>query len=123
MEVSETIENYLETILILLNEQTRVRSVDVAAEMGYSRPTISIMMKQLREQELIEVDESGFISLTASGQKIAERVYERHVLLTDLLISLGVDKMTAGEDACKIEHVISKETFARVKDFYQEHLK
>ncbi|HHX30265.1 MAG TPA: metal-dependent transcriptional regulator, partial [Clostridiaceae bacterium] len=114
---------YLETILILLNEQTRVRSVDVAAEMGYSRPTISIMMKQLREQELIEVDESGFISLTASGQKIAERVYERHVLLTDLLISLGVDKMTAGEDACKIEHVISKETFARVKDFYQEHLK
>lgn len=123
MEVSETIENYLETILILLNEQTRVRSVDVAAEMGYSRPTISIMMKQLREQELIEVDESGFISLTASGQKIAERVYERHVLLTDLLISLGVDKLTAAEDACKIEHVISKETFARVKDFYQEHLK
>lgn len=119
MQVGETIENYLETIYILLKDQGAVRSIDVVNEMGYSKPTISIMMKQLREKELIDIDESGFISLSATGLAVAKRVYERHILLTQLLLDLGVEESIAREDACKIEHILSKESFERIKEYYQ----
>lgn len=122
MRVGETIENYLETIYILSQEQEAVRSVDLAHAMDYSRPTISVMMKQLREGGLIVMDDSGFIQLTDQGRAIARRVYERHVLLTDLLVQLGVSRETAAEDACKVEHVISQETFQKIKAFYEAHL-
>ncbi|NLA82026.1 MAG: metal-dependent transcriptional regulator [Clostridiaceae bacterium] len=122
MRVGETIENYLETIYILSREQEAVRSVDLAHAMDYSRPTISVMMKQLIEGGLIVMDDSGFIQLTDQGRAIARRVYERHVLLTDLLVQLGVSRETAAEDACKVEHVISQETFQKIKAFYEAHL-
>ncbi|MFA5586421.1 MAG: metal-dependent transcriptional regulator [Saccharofermentanales bacterium] len=120
MSVGETIENYLETLHILLQEQEDVRSVDLANAMNFSKPTISVMMKQLREKGLIKVDTNGFLSLTKKGRAIAERVYERHVYLTDLLIRLGVEEETAAEDACKIEHVISQETFDSIKKHFEE---
>lgn len=119
MSVGETIENYLETLHILLQDQKEARSVDLANAMNFSRPTISVMMKQLREKKLIKVDRSGFLSLTPEGLAIAERVYERHVYLTDLLIRLGVNEKTAAEDACRIEHVISRETFEKIQDYFE----
>lgn len=123
MQVGETVENYLETILILMKRLDQVRSIDVVNEMGYSKPTISIMMKQLREDGFIEIDDSGFISFTDLGRQIASQVYERHVLLTQLLIDLGVDEEVAGEDACRVEHVISKESFEKIKAFYNKYRK
>ncbi|NLA95779.1 MAG: metal-dependent transcriptional regulator [Clostridiaceae bacterium] len=120
MSVGETIENYLETLHILLQDQKKVRSVDLAYAMNFSKPTISVMMKQLREKNLIAMDHSGYLSLTPEGLAIAERVYERHVYLTDLLIRLGVNEETAAEDACKIEHVISRETFEKIRDFFEQ---
>lgn len=123
MQVGETIENYLETIYILLKNQTSIRSIDIVNEMGYSKPTISIMMKQLREGGYIEMDDSGYINLTDMGLKIAKRVYERHVLLAEVLIKLGVSEDVAIEDACKIEHSLSKESFACIKEYYLEKLK
>lgn len=120
MSVGETIENYLETLHILLQDQKKVRSVDLANAMNFSKPTISVMMKQLREKNLITMDRSGYLSLTPEGLAIAERVYERHVYLTDLLIRLGVNEETAAEDACKIEHVISRETFEKIRDFFDQ---
>lgn len=120
MQVGETIENYLETILILTKRLGEVRSIDVVNEMGYSKPTISIMMKQLREKDYIQVDDSGFISLSEDGLSIAKRVYERHVLLTQLLIDLGVPGELAAEDACRVEHVISRESFEKIKKFYNK---
>ncbi len=118
MNVGETIENYLETILILLQKKGSIRSIDIVNEMGYSKPTISIMMKQLRENGYIKMNNRGFISLTDEGLKIARRTYERHNLLAEILIALGVNKETAYQDACKIEHDLSKESFAKIKDYY-----
>jgi Mn-dependent DtxR family transcriptional regulator len=118
MQVGETIENYLETILILSKKNDSVRSIDVANEMGYSKPTISIMMKQLRESGLINIDDLGYITLTGSGMKISKSIYERHVLLTEILISLGVKEEIAREDACKIEHNLSKDSFDCIKEYY-----
>lgn len=122
MQVSETIENYLETILILLTKQKDVRSIDIVNEMGYSKPTISVMMKQLREKEFIEINDSGYITLTSTGYSIAKEVYERHVLLTNALIKLGVSEETALEDACKIEHVLSQETFYKIREHFNKHI-
>lgn len=121
MQVGETIENYLETIFMLLQKQDSIRSIDVVNEMGYSKPTISVMMKQLREGGFIEIDESGYITLTNVALDIAKRVYERHVLLTEILIKLGVTEEVAHEDACKVEHQLSKESFARIKEYYLKH--
>ena len=108
MEVHEAAEMYLETILVLKNRLGLVRSIDVANEMGYSKPTISIAMKKFRQEGLVTVDESGFINLTEAGRDIAERIYERHQVLTHILVSLGVSQDHAEEDACKIEHDISR---------------
>ena len=111
MKILESSENYLETILLLSKRLPVVRSVDIAEELSFARPSVSIAMKRLRENGYIEVDGSGFITLTEEGKKIADSVYDRHVLLTEFFKSLGVDPETASEDACRIEHVISTESF------------
>jgi Mn-dependent DtxR family transcriptional regulator len=118
MELHESAQMYLETILVLKNRLGLVRSIDIANEMGFSKPTISVAMKKFRQEGLIEVDESGFISLTEQGRDIAERIYERHQVLTHILVNLGVSKKNAEADACKIEHDISDETFAVLKKEY-----
>lgn len=113
---NESLENYLETILILSKKLPVVRSVDIATELDFKKPSVSVAMKNLREKEYITVTDSGFIYLTNEGKQIAEMIYERHELLTDFLVSLGVSEETASHDACRIEHVISKESFAALKE-------
>ncbi|MGN0165390.1 MAG: metal-dependent transcriptional regulator [Lachnospiraceae bacterium] len=115
LRINESSENYLETILILRNRLPVVRAVDIAAETGYKKSSVSVAMKRLREEGHIVVSQSGFITLTESGQRIAETIYERHILLSQWLESLGVSKETADDDACKIEHVISNESFEAIK--------
>lgn len=117
MTVNESAENYLETILILSKQLPVVRSVDIANELGFKKSSVSVAMKNLREKEHITVDKSGFITLTPSGREIAEMIYERHEMISSWLIRLGVPKETAVEDACKIEHVISKESFEAIREF------
>lgn len=113
--INESAEDYLETILILSNKLPVVRSVDIANELGFKKSSVSIAMKNLREKNHITMSKEGYISLTPDGLAIAEMIYERHQLLSSWLIRLGVDKDTANEDACKMEHVISKESFDAIK--------
>lgn len=113
--VNESAENYLETILILSKRLPVVRSVDIANELNYKKPSVSIAMKNLREKKHITVTDAGFIYLTEEGRKIAEMIYERHEFLSSYLESLGVPANIAAEDACRIEHVISKESFEAMK--------
>ena len=115
MHNNESAENYLETILILSKKLPVVRSVDIANELGFKKSSVSIAMKNLREKNHITVTDAGFIYLTDSGKEMAEMIYERHELLTDFLVKLGVNPEVAAEDACRIEHVISAESFAAVK--------
>lgn len=115
MHTSESAENYLETILILSKSKPVVRSVDIAEELGFKKSSVSVAMKNLREKNHITVTKEGFIYLTDSGKEIADMIYERHELLSAWLIRLGVDPKTATEDACRIEHVISKESFDAIK--------
>ncbi len=117
MHINESAENYLETILRLSKVRPVVRSVDIAEELGFKKSSISVAMKNLREKEHITVTKEGFIYLTESGKKIAEMIYERHELLTQWLTSLGVDENIASEDACKLEHVLSTESFDAIKQF------
>lgn len=112
---NESAENYLETILVLSKQLPVVRSVDIANELGFKKSSISIAVKNLKEKGLITVEEHGYIYLTASGLEIAEMIYERHQLLSQWFMNLGVSEEIAVEDACKIEHVISKETFEAIK--------
>lgn len=121
MTVNESAENYLETILILSRQLPVVRSVDIANELGFKKSSVSVAMKNLREKNHIVVDKSGFITLTPSGREIAEMIYERHELLSSWLMDLGVSKETALEDACKMEHVISRESFDAVKKHVQAY--
>lgn len=123
MNVQETTENYLETILMLHQERGFVRSVDVANRMGYSKPTISEQMKKFRAQGYVEMDESGYITLTPAGDAIAQRIYERHVVIAQMLMSLGVEEQVAYADACKIEHDLSEESFARLRAHFSAHQK
>ena len=116
MKIQESAENYLETILILHQRTGAVRSIDIANELQFSKPSVSIAMRNLRENGYIQVDEAGFITLLPRGMEIAERIYERHTLLTDWLTALGVTPKTAAEDACRIEHVISAESFEAIKE-------
>jgi Mn-dependent DtxR family transcriptional regulator len=118
MELHESGEMYLETILVLKNRLGLVRSIDIANEMGFSKPTISVAMKKFRQDGLVEMDESGFINLTEEGRDIAERIYERHQVISHILMALGVSEKNAVADACKIEHDISDETFAVLKKEY-----
>lgn len=114
-KIRESAENYLETILVLQQRNGSVRSIDIAAELEFSKPSVSVAMKNLREKGCITVDGDGIISLTPEGRRIAEGVYERHILFTQWLISLGVDPDVAAEDACRIEHVISEESFRAIQ--------
>lgn len=123
MNVQETTENYLETILMLHQERGFVRSVDVANRMGYSKPTISEQMKKFRAQGYVEMDESGYITLTPAGDAIAQRIYERHVVIAQMLMSLGVEEQVAYADACKIEHDLSEESWARLRAHFSAHQK
>lgn len=115
MNNSESSENYLETILILSKSRPVVRSVDIAEELGFKKSSVSVAMKNLREREHITVTKEGFIYLTQTGREIAEMIYERHELFTKWLTSLGVDEKIAAQDACKIEHVLSRESFEAIK--------
>lgn len=116
MKVNESSENYLETILILSKKLPVVRSVDISNELGYKKSSVSVAMKNLKEKKYITVTESGFIYLTDEGKSIANMIYERHEFISKWLISLGVDEKVAIEDACRIEHVISAESFAAIKN-------
>ena len=115
--ITEATENYLETILILSRQMPEVHAIDVCTELGYSRPTVSVYLKGLREKGLIEVDGSNHLWLTEQGQAIAERIYERHNTLIRLLEHLGVSAEAAAEDACKIEHDISDTTFRCIREY------
>ena len=117
MPVNESAENYLETILILSKRLPVVRSIDIANELGFKKSSVSVAMKNLREKAHITVDDSGFITLTASGREIADMIYERHQLLSCWLTTLGVPSHIATEDACRIEHVISSESFNAIKQY------
>lgn len=115
MHINPSGENYLETILILSKKLPVVRSVDIATELDFKKPSVSVAMKKLRESGHITVSPEGYISLTESGKEIAAQIYERHVLLSSWLERLGVDPETAVQDACKIEHVISSKSFEAIK--------
>lgn len=115
MKIQESAEMYLETILVLSQKSRYVRSIDIACELDYKKPSVSVAMKNLRENGLITTDDEGHITLTEKGKEIAETIYERHTLISDWLIRLGVDKTTAAEDACRMEHVISKDSFEAIK--------
>ena len=115
MKIMESAENYLETILVLSKRKPHVRSIDIATELSFSKPSVSVAMKNLRENGYVLMDPDGYLTLTDAGREIAEKIYERHTLLTDWLLYLGVSPKTAEEDACRIEHVISAESFEMVK--------
>jgi Mn-dependent DtxR family transcriptional regulator len=121
MSVTESSENYLETILMLSKVKPVVRSVDIADELGFKKSSVSVAMKHLRELNHITVTKEGFIYLTDSGKEIAETIYERHELISDWLVKLGVDKDIAVQDACRMEHVISKESFEAMKNHIKSH--
>ena len=118
MNKLESKEDYLERILMLSNKNGSVRSIDIAHDMGFSKPSVSVAMKKLRELKLINVDKDGLISLTDEGRLIAERTYERHTVLKAILIHIGVDEQVAENDACKVEHELSEETFSRIREVY-----
>ena len=116
MKIQESAENYLEAILILKQNKGSVRSIDIAHYLNFSKPRVSIAMKNLRNSELITVDSDGFISLTDAGHEIADTIFERHTVLSNMLIKLGVSAEIAAEDACRMEHVISPESFNAIKE-------
>ena len=119
MHINESAENYLETILLLSKTHPVVRSVDIANELDFKKSSVSVAMKKLREAQHITVTQEGFIYLTETGKQIAETMYERHQLLSSWLIQLGVDSAVAAEDACRIEHVISAESYEAIKKHAQ----
>ena len=121
MKIQESAENYLETILILKQRQGQVRSIDIVNELNFSKPSVSVAMKKLRESGLIEMAPDGMITLLPEGMRIATTIYERHVLLSQFLIRLGVDPKVAAEDACRIEHVISEESFGKIKAHAEQY--
>ena len=123
MKIHESAENYLETILILWERKGSVRSIDIANEMEFSKPSVSVAMKNLRQGGYIEMDASGEIRLLEPGMEIARRVLEKHTLLTKFLVALGVSEETAAEDACRMEHVISNESFEAMKAHAEKYLK
>ena len=121
MALLESGEMYLETILILSKEKNTVRAIDVADFMGFSKPSVSRALGKLRDDKYIITDKNGYIAFTEKGRKIAEGVYEKHIVITDLLQRLGVDEKTAEEDACRIEHVISEKTFDAIRKYVEKY--
>ena len=122
MEIHESAENYLEMILMLKERKGQVRSIDIVNEMGYTKPSVSIAMKKLRENGYIKVDAEGYITLESSGLEIANRIYERHQVLTQFLMAIGVNETTALKDACLIEHDISEESYKRLKEYVEQKM-
>lgn len=118
MKVMESAEDYLETILILSRTKEKVRSIDIVKQMNLSKPSVSVAMKKLRENGYIEMDSDGYITLNESGREIAEKIYEKHIFISEWLVDLGVSRDTALADACKIEHVLSDESFGAIKKKY-----
>ena len=118
MRIQKSAEDYLETILILSQKNGMVRSIDIAGALGFSKPSVSVAMKKLRESGHVEMDDSGLLTLTPQGEAIAQRIYERHRVLTGILTSLGVDPETAAAEACKIEHDISPGTFEKLREHF-----
>lgn len=117
MKIQESRENYLEAILILEKQKGNVRSIDVANYLDFSKPSVSVAVTNLRNALLLTVTPEGWLKLTDAGRALAEQVYERHLLLTKLLITMGVDENTAQEDACRVEHVISQASFEKIKEY------
>ena len=117
MKILESSENYLEQILMLSKSKKEVRSIDIVNSMNFSKPSVSIAMKNLKENGYIEISSKGLITLTASGLDIATKVYERHCIIKNILIKLGVSEQTASKDACKIEHDLSEESFTALKNY------
>lgn len=117
MKVNESSEDYLETILILSKIKPVVRAVDIANELGYKKSSVSVAMKNLRATEMITVSDEGYINLTEKGMLLAEKVYERHTVISEWLISMGVEKEIALEDACRVEHDLSEQSFEAIKKF------
>lgn len=121
MQIKESAENYLEAILLLKQEKGSVRSIDIAHHMGFTKASVSVAMKNFRQDGYITVDEDGELLLTEKGEAIARRIYERHQVITKALIALGVSEETASKDSCKIEHDISEETFQCIKTYLDKH--
>lgn len=122
MQIKESAENYLEQILIINNKKGYCRSIDICNEMGFSKPSVSIYMKNLREDGYISVDDSGNITLTEKGKEIADKIYDRHNVIAGFLMQLGTSEETAYKDSCKIEHDISEESFLLIKEQYLKNL-
>ncbi len=122
MIIGESAENYLETIYILNKRKNTVRSVDIATELGYSKPSVCVAMRNLREKGYIETDSDGLITLTSTGKEIAERIFQRHETITKWLMRIGVSSDQAAIDACRIEHIISQESFECLRK-YEENIK
>ncbi len=120
MEIHKSAEDYLETIYMLRQQKGQVRSIDVVAELHFSKPSVSVAMKKLRESGHVRMDENGLLSLTPEGESIARRIYERHQVLTRMLETFGVDRETAAEEACKIEHDISDGTLEKIKAYFAD---
>ena len=119
MSIHESGENYLEQLLLLSKEKEKVRAVDLCAALGFSRPTVSVMLRELRAGGFVIVADNGGLLLTEKGELLAKKIYERHCLICEALMALGVSRETAREDACKIEHDISEETVKKLRDFVQ----
>jgi len=120
LKIHESGENYLETILILSKRNGSVRSIDIANELDYSKPSVSIAMKNLRKNDYIRVDEDGFIALTDSGKEVANSMYERHLFLSKCLMDMGVSKDIAEKDACRMEHILSSESFEAIQRHFKD---
>lgn len=120
MKIGEPAEDYLEAVLVLSKELDFVRAIDVCSYFGYARATVSVFMKQLRENNLVNIDEHNHITLTPEGESIALRVYERHLFLTKFFTSIGVPASIAAADACRVEHDVSNETFAALKEHFRD---
>ena len=123
MRIKESAENYLEAILMIKLEKGNVRSIDIANHLNFTKPSVSVAMKNFREEGYINMDADGSITLTKKGQEIAERMYERHQIIAKALMALGVDEATAYEDSCKIEHDISDLSFKKIKEHLDNYLK
>ncbi|MCR4671808.1 MAG: metal-dependent transcriptional regulator [Lachnospiraceae bacterium] len=116
MKMQESPEDYLEAILMIKLQKGKVRSIDVARHLGFSKPSVSVAMKRLRENGYVLMDEDGYLTLTDSGNEIASSIYERHTIVSEYLMQLGISEETAINDACRIEHVLSEESFQRIKE-------
>ena len=120
MKIMESAENYLETILVLSKRKPHVRSIDIATELSFSKPSVSVAMKNLRENGYVLMDPDGYLTLTDAGREIAEKIYERHQFFTEQFIAAGVDPEIAERDACRIEHAISQDTFEKIRDAHKQ---